>query len=119
MGSLYFKKKDRIIEMVKSRLKENLHNYRIEVLRVLACTELFNTENGNRLWQDAHNKDIFNVYVAFEILENGKYTLLGWTKTSIHLIWNLNMDFTRNARWVKDGHHTLNPEHSDYTGVVA
>ena len=29
------------------------------------------------------------------------------------------MDFTRKARWVKDGHRTPDPETSKYAGVVA
>jgi hypothetical protein len=28
------------------------------------------------------------------------------------------MDFTRKARWVKDGHKTPNPTTTDYLGVV-
>ena len=77
------------------------------------------TGTGNGLWQDAHNKEMFNVSVAFEILENGKPAPVGWTKTSGHLIWDLKMDFTRKARWVKDGHRTPDPKQSNYAGVVA
>ena len=29
------------------------------------------------------------------------------------------MDFTRKARWVKDGHETLEPEQPNFTGVVS
>ena len=29
------------------------------------------------------------------------------------------MDFTRKARWVKDGHRTTDPIGSNYTGVVS
>ncbi len=29
------------------------------------------------------------------------------------------MDFTRKARWVKDGHKTHATEHSTYAGVVS
>ena len=29
------------------------------------------------------------------------------------------MDFTRKARWVKDGHRTPDPKRSNYAGVVA
>ena len=96
--------------MVKSRLKANLHKYIIEVPRDLAHAEQLDTENGNRLWQDAHNKEMHNVSVAFEILDNGIKVPVGWTKTPGHLIWDLKMDFTRKARWVKDGHRTPDPK---------
>ena len=50
------KKKERIIAMVKSQLKANSHKYGMEVPRDLAHVEQLDTENGNRLWKDAHNK---------------------------------------------------------------
>ena len=31
----------------------------------------------------------------------------------------VNMDFTRKARWVKDGHRTTDPTTSAYVGVVS
>ena len=111
-------KMERIIAMVKSRLKANLHKYGIEVPRDLAHAEQLDIDNGNQLWQDAHDNEMFNVSVTFEILENGKSAPGGLTKTCGHLIWNLKMDFTRRARWVKDRHCTLDPKQSNYAGVV-
>ena len=43
------KKKERIITMVKSQLKENSHKYGIEVPRDLAQAEQLDAENRNRL----------------------------------------------------------------------
>ena len=43
---------------------------------------------------------------------------LGWKKASGHLIYDVNMGFTRKIRWVKDGHQTPNPKTSCYAGVV-
>ena len=80
------KKKERIIAAVKSRLKANSHKYGIKVPRDLAHTKQFNRENGNRLWEDAQDKEMFNTSVAFEILENGKQAPVGWTTTSGHFI---------------------------------
>ena len=84
--------------MVKSRLKANLYRYEIEVPRDKAHAEQLDTANGNRLWQDAHDKEMFNFSVTFEILENGKPAPVGWTKTSGQFIWDLKMDFTRKSR---------------------
>ena len=77
VGSLYSKEEKRIIAMVKSRLKANSHKYGIEVPRYLAHAEQLDEENGNRLRQNAHNKDMFNVSVAFEVFENGKPAPVG------------------------------------------
>ena len=60
-----------------------------------------------------------NVGVAFEILPNGQKAPVGWSKASGHLIFDVKMDFTRKARWVKDGHCTPNPTTLMYAGVVS
>ena len=67
-------------------------------------------ENGNTLWQDALDKEMYNISVAFEILENGKRASAGRKKTSGYLIWDLKMDFARKARCVKDRHRTPDPK---------
>ena len=80
MGSLYFKEGGKIIALVKSQLKPNSNKKGIEVPRDLAHTEKINTENEHRFWQDSHDKEMFNVSVAFEILENGKSAPVGMDK---------------------------------------
>ena len=77
------------------------------------------TKNGNQLWRDALAKEMKNVGVAFDVLEDHQRVPVGWTKASGHLIWDVKMDFTRKARWVKDGHQTANPIGSNYAGVVS
>ena len=63
--------------------------------------------------------EMYNIGVAFEILEDGKTAPAGYTKVSGHLIWSVQMDFTRKARWVLDGHKTPDPVGSKYAGVVS
>ena len=57
--------------------------------------------------------------VAFDVLENHKNVPIGWTKASGHLIWDVKMDFTCKARWVKDGDCTADPLGTNYAGVVS
>jgi hypothetical protein len=40
--------------------------------------------------------------IAFKMLPQGELAPIGYTQSSGHLIWDLKMDFTRKARWVKD-----------------
>ena len=56
--------------------------------------------------------------VAFNILEDNESPPPGLTKSSGHCMFDVKMDFTRKARWVKDGHLTPYPETSSYAGVV-
>jgi len=60
-----------------------------------------------------------NVAVAFESLEHGKPIPIGWMRSSGHLVFDVKIDFTHKARWVKDGHRTAEPEISTFTGVVS
>ena len=63
--------------------------------------------------------EMYNIGVAFEILEDGGTAPAGYTKVSGHLIWSVKMDFTRKAKRVLDGHKTPDPVGSNYAGVVS
>ena len=113
------RKRDKIISAVNSRIKRTTHKYGIEVPRTIEEAKRIDAQNNNRFWQNAIDKEMANVKVAFEILENGKSAPPGWVKSSGHLVFDVKMDFTRKARWVKDGHKTSDPEQSTYAGVVS
>jgi hypothetical protein len=62
---------------------------------------------------------MLNVGIAFEILLEGKSAPPAWKKVTGHLVWDLNMDFSRKSRWVLDRHKTASPFGSTYAGVVS
>ena len=113
------RKRDVIISAVNSRVKKRTHKYGIEVPRTIEEALRLDRKNGNTFWADATKKEMSNVGIAFEILGDGEKAPPGWTKASGHLIFDVKMDFTRKARWVKDGHRTPDPESSNYAGVVS
>ena len=76
-----------------------------------------NWRNGNTMWRDVLAIKMFNVGVAFEILEEDQPTPAGWKKVSRHLVWDVKMDFTRKARWVLDGHKMADPIGPSFAGV--
>ena len=96
------KKKDRIIAAVNSRVKKQTHKYGIEVPWSATHARDINRKNDSRYWQDAIDLEMFNVSIAFEVMENSEKMPVGWTKSSGHLIFDVKMDFTKKARWVKD-----------------
>ena len=57
--------------------------------------------------------------IVFEILEPGQKAPPGWQKATGHIIFEVKMDFTRKARWVKDGHKTPDLTTSSFAGVVS
>ena len=113
------KKRDRIIAMVNSRVRNRTHKFGIEVPTTPSHAKELDEQNGNTLWQDAEAKEMYQVSVAFKILEDDECLPPGWKKSSGHLIYDIKMDFTRKARWVKDGHLTADPKVTSYAGVVS
>ena len=113
------KKRDRIIAAVNSRTTRRTHKYGIEIPRSVQHAHQLDEQNGDTFWRDAIAKEMYNVSVAFKILEEGESLPPGWTRSSGHIIFDVKMDFTRKARWVKDGHKTPDPDTSQYAGVVS
>ena len=113
------KKRNAIISAMKMRLRKTTHKYGIQIPTSIDHAMEVDRKNGNTMWRDALALEMFNVRVAFEILEEGQPAPLGWKKASRHLIWDVKMDFSRNARWVLDGHKTPDPIGSTFAGVVS
>ena len=64
-------------------------------------------------------KKMRNLNIAFEYLEPGEKAPPGWFKASGHIIFDVKMDFTWKAWWVKDGHKTPDSTTSSFAGVVS
>ena len=62
---------------------------------------------------------MYNVGVAFEVLEEESQVPKGWNKVTGYLVWDVKMYFTHKVRWVLDGHKTLDLVGSTYVGVVS
>ena len=113
------RKRDRIICAVNSRVKKSTHKYGVKIPNTVEEAFKLDKENGNDLWRKAINKEMGNVLVAFNILEEHENLPPGFTKATCHIMFTVKMDFTRKARYVKDGHRTPDPEGSKYAGVVS
>ena len=95
------------------------HKYGIEIPRDVEHAHKIDLRNGNTMWRDTLKKEMYNVGVAFEILDEGAHAPHGWKQVTGHLVWDVKMDFTRKARWVLDGHKTPDPIGSTYAGMVS
>ena len=104
---------------MNSRVKKATHKYGIEVPWDIEHAKEIDKALHTDVWAKAIKKEMYQVSVAFEILEEGKKAPPGWTKSSGHLVFDVKMDLTWKARWVKDGHLTRDPETSTYAGVVS
>ena len=59
-----------------------------------------------------------NTRVVFEILEPNQSTPIGWKDSSSNLVYNVNMDLTCKAWWMKYGNKTSEIDQYTYAGVV-
>jgi hypothetical protein len=62
---------------------------------------------------------MYEVGIAFEVLEENAKALAFWSKVTRHLVFDVKMDFTRKARCILDGHKTLDIVGLTYTGVIS
>ena len=113
------RKQEVILAAVKNRIRKTTHKYGIEIPRDVEHAHEIDSRNGNTMWRDALKKEMYNVGVAFEILDDRAHMPHGWKQVTGHLVWDVKMDFTRKARWVLDGHKTLDSIGSTYAGVVS
>ena len=71
------------------------------------------------MWMDALAKEMYNVGVAFEVLDEREQAPNGWKKATGHLVWDVKMNFMRKARWVLNGHKTTDPVGTTFSRVVS
>ena len=112
------RKRDVILSSVKARVRKANVKYGIKVPRSQKEAIAFDEDNGNTFWQDAIDLEMNTILPGFDFPEDGKPPP-GFTKSSGHLVFDVKMDFTRKARWVKDGHLSPDPIDSNYAGVVS
>ena len=113
------RKRDMIISAVTHRVRSTSRKFGVKIPRSMDDVHKFDAENGNDFWLQATNKEIKNIKVAIELLDEGETAPSDWSLATGHMIWDLKLDFTRKARWVKDGHKTPDPDWSTFAGVVS
>ena len=114
------RKRDVIISAVKARARRVSHKYGIEIPRSVKHAYEIDKANGDNFWRNALQKEMTNIGIAFELLDEGQKAPVGWTKVTGHIIFDVKMSLERKARWVLDGHLTESPDSiSTYAGVVS
>lgn len=113
------RKKDKIIAAVKARVKKKTHMYGVEVPRSVREAYDLDVKNGDTKWRDSIAKEMKNVRIAFEILEDDDEMDPGRTFVECYMVFVCKMDFTRKARFVANGSKTPDLVASTYAGVVS
>lgn len=113
------KKRDRIIAAVKARTKKKTHMYGVEIPSTVKEAYELDIQNGNDLWRKLIEKEMKNVMVAFEIMEDDDQLEPGRKPVECYMVFVCKMDFTRKARFVANGSKTPDLDTSGYAGVVS
>ena len=117
------KKRAHIISLVKKRSARYLkktHKSGVQVPKSAKHALELYKQNGNTFWQDSIPKEIKNVHVAFQILDENKEVPIGYKFIRCHIIFVVKMEaFRRKSRLVAGGHMTDTPAAITYTSVVS
>ena len=113
------KKRDQIISAVHKRVRLPSTKYGIRVPRSTRQALEFDRINGDSVWQDAINKEMRDVAVAFKLKDDDERIGNDYKSVGFHMVFGIKMDFTRKARLVADGHKVPDPAVSTYSGVVS
>ena len=94
------KKRDRIIQKVKTRYRKRTHKFGIEVPSSVQAALDIDERTGTDMWRKAIEKEMRNVKVAFDVRDDGKVPI-GFKEISCHLIFDIKSDtLARKARFV-------------------
>lgn len=122
------RKRDRLISKVKSKYWRTSHKFGIRIPKTVKEAYAIDRETGTDHWTRAIEKEIKNVRVAFQLLDNVSESDMrtgkvkpGFGYCGTHMIFDIKMDgkFTRKARLVADGHLTKAPSSITYSSVVS
>ena len=67
------RKREIILAVVKNRIRKTTHKYGMKIPRDVEHAHKIDSRNGNTMWRDALKKEMYNVGVAFEILDEGAH----------------------------------------------
>ena len=111
------RRKDRIIQKVKSKYWSRTHKFGVELPKSVAEALRIDDRTGTDLWKTAIEKEMKNVMPAFEFIEDDVVPKF-YKHIDCHMIFDVKMDLTRKARFVAGGHQTDTPKESTYSSVV-
>jgi hypothetical protein len=110
-----------IISKVKSKYWTRTHKFGIEIPKSVEEAIAIDKKNGNRLWQEAIEKEMANIFPAFTLYEGDPKELIGFQLIKCHMIFDVKLgeNFRRKARFVAGGHMTAPPVTLTYASVVS
>ena len=67
VGTVTLRKRDTIVSAIKARVNRASHKYGVELPRTVKEAIQLDARNGNTFWNDAIDREMVNLKVAFDI----------------------------------------------------
>lgn len=113
------KRKQSFMHAIKARYAKRSHKFGIRVPKTVEEALAIDKATKTTFWHDAIQKEMRNVRLAFQFLDDDETIPIGYKWIKCHLIFDVKMDFTRKARFVAGGHMTNPPPEITYSSVVS
>lgn len=114
------KRRECIIKQVRHCLVKKNIKVGVDVLNTVQEVYAMDRANGNDLWDQAIKKELKNVLVAFQLVEDGEHVPVGSKLIPYHIIFDVKFNLTRKARCVASGHRNKDPKpHDTYSSVAS
>jgi hypothetical protein len=114
------KKRERILKKVKSKYWSVSHKYGLERPESVAQALEIDWRTGTDFWRKTIEKEIQNVFPAFEFIEDNKVNVPpGYKFVQIYFVFDIKMDLTRKARLVAHGNMTEATKAKTFASVVS
>ena len=111
------RKRDRIINKLKSKYWERTHKYGIRIPKSVKEAYSIDNENGDTMWADAVREEMKKIKGAVRVYDGNPNELVGYQEITGRVIFDVKLGegFRREARFVEDGHKTETPSSVTYS----
>jgi hypothetical protein len=112
------RKQVRIISKVNSRYWAKTHKLGIELPKTVEEALGIGERTGTDFWRKAIKQEMKNVLPAFKFIDDDVVPRF-YKHIDCHMIFDVNIDLTRKARFVAGGYQTDPPKVSTYLSIVS
>ncbi len=108
-----------LVKKCSAKYLKCTHKFSIECPKIVEDALELDKWNCNTMWADAIAKEMKNVRMAFNSLEDGTQPPIGYQFVRCHMIFNVKMEgFCQKIQLVVGGHFTDVPPIVTYASVV-
>jgi hypothetical protein len=108
------RRRNDILSAVKARCQKKSHKFGIELPTTINHARELDRINENNLWMEALQKEMFNIGIAFEVLEDGASAPKGWNRSLVTLYGMLRwiLQEKPDGYWMATSRLTLKVVHT-------